>query len=136
MTSVSKAVALYLMASLMVAPSAAAQSASTSSSGMSNVGRTVWLADGVTSGNLSRQRVASRDSLSNGAIIGAVIGGVAIGAFAAAVCKAYQEEGGASCLPDTFRFAAIGAAIGTGAGLAIDAARNDRRVTVRFAIRF
>lgn len=136
MTSVSKAIALCLTASLWVAPSAAAQSASASSSGMSNVGRTAWLLDSVTSGNLSRQRSASRDSLGNGAIIGAVIGGVAIGAFAAALCKAYQEEGGASCLPDTFRFAAIGAAIGTGAGLAIDAARNDSRVTVRFAITF
>jgi hypothetical protein len=136
MISVSRAVALCLTANLIVATSAAAQSTSASSSATSNVGRTVWLADNVTNGSLGQQRIASRDSLRNGAVIGAVIGGVALGAFAAALCKAYQEDGGASCLPDAFRFAAIGAAIGTGAGLAIDAARNDRGVTVRFAIRF
>ena len=62
--------------------------------------------------------------------------GTTFGAFAAALCNTYQEEGGASCLPDTFRFAAIGGAIGAGAGLAIDAARSHRGVTVRIAIRF
>ena len=31
--------------------------------------------------------------------------------LAAALCHAYQEEGGASCVPDTLRFAAIGGAI-------------------------
>lgn len=80
--------------------------------------------------------VGARDSLRNGAIIGAVIGAVAVGAFAATLCHAYQERGGASCVPDTLRFAAIGGAIGTGAGLALDAARTDRGVTVRLAISF
>jgi len=83
-----------------------------------------------------QQRAGSRDSLRNGAILGAVIGAVAFGASAAIVCKAYQEKGGASCVPDTLRFAAIGGAIGAGAGLAIDAARTDRGVTVRLAISF
>jgi hypothetical protein len=84
----------------------------------------------------TQPRVRSRDSLRNGAIIGAVIGAVAFGGLAATLCKAYQEKGGATCVPDTVRFAAIGGAIGTGAGLAIDAARSDRRVTVRLAISF
>lgn len=84
----------------------------------------------------AQQRVGSRDSLRNGAIIGAVIGAVAFGAFAATLCHAYQQKGGASCVPDTLRFAAIGGAIGTAAGLAIDAARTDRGVTVRLAISF
>jgi len=48
-----------------------------------------------------QQRLGSRDSLRNGAIIGAVIGAAAFGAFAAVLCNAYQEEDGASCLPDT-----------------------------------
>jgi hypothetical protein len=82
------------------------------------------------------QRAGSRDSLRNGAIIGAAIGAVAFGALAATLCHAYQEDGGASCMPDTLRFAVIGGAIGTGAGLAVDAAGNHRGVTVRFAIRF
>jgi hypothetical protein len=84
----------------------------------------------------TQPRVPSRDSLRNGAIIGAVIGAVAFGGLAATLCKAHQEMGGASCVPDTLRFAAIGGAIGTGAGLAIDAARNDRSITVRLAISF
>jgi hypothetical protein len=84
----------------------------------------------------TQQRVGARDSLRNGAVIGAVIGAAAFGAVAAILCHAYQEEGGPSCVPDTLRFAAIGGAVGAGAGLAIDAARTDRGVTVRLAIRF
>jgi hypothetical protein len=82
------------------------------------------------------QRVKSRDSLRNGVITGAVIGAVAFGAVASTLCNAYQQKGGASCVPDTLRFAALGGAIGAGAGLAIDAARRDRGLTVRLAISF
>ena len=90
----------------------------------------------ATSGTFNQQGVRPRDSLANGAVIGAVIGAAAFSVFAAILCKAYQEEGGASCLPDTLRFAAIGGAIGGGVGLAIDAARSQRRITVRIAVRF
>jgi hypothetical protein len=93
-------------------------------------------ADRIQANAPAHRRVGSRDSLRNGAVIGAVIGAVAAGAFAATLCNAYQEKGGASCVPDTLRFAAIGGAIGTGAGLAIDAARTDRGLTVRLAISF
>ena len=64
----------------------------------------------------------SRDSLKNGTIIGAVVGAVALGGFGALICNALQEPQGPSCLPGTLRIAAIGAAIGAGAGLAVDAA--------------
>ena len=47
---------------------------------------------------------------------------MALGTFGAFYCHLYQEEGGPSCLSDTLRAAAIGAAIGTGTGLAVDAA--------------
>ena len=51
--------------------------------------------------------------------------------------KAYQEEGGASCLRDTLRGAAIGAAIGIGAGVAVDAAfTRHAGVTVRIGVTF
>lgn len=90
----------------------------------------------VMNGTFAQQPVRSRDSLRNGTIIGTVIGAAAFGAFAAVLCNAYQEEGSGSCLPDTLRFAAIGGAIGAGAGLAIDAARSQSGVTVRFVIRF
>lgn len=83
------------------------------------------------------QRAASRDSLKNGAIIGAVVGAAAFGAVVARLCWMEQEPGGPSCLPDTLRFAAIGAVIGTGAGLAIDVARTRHRgVALRLALSF
>lgn len=86
---------------------------------------------------LPRQRGASRDSLKNGGLIGAAVGAVALGTLAAVLCRAYQEEGGASCTDDTLRFAAIGAAIGSGVGLAVDVARSRRPgVSVGLAIRF
>lgn len=79
----------------------------------------------------------SRDSLKNGAVIGAVIGAVALGAFGAILCNALQEPGDPGCLPDTLRIAALGAAIGAGAGLAVDAARTQGPgVRVSLAIRF
>jgi hypothetical protein len=84
------------------------------------------------------QQGASRDSLKNGVIVGATIGAAALGTLAAVLCRAYQEEGGPSCVPDTLRFAAIGGALGSGIGLAVDAVRTDARpgVSVRIAIKF
>jgi hypothetical protein len=83
------------------------------------------------------QRRSSRDTLKNGAIIGAVVGAAGLGALAALICNAYQEEGGASCLRDTLRGAAIGAAIGIGAGVAVDAAfTRHAGVTVRIGVAF
>jgi hypothetical protein len=81
------------------------------------------------------QRAASRDSLRNGAVIGAVIGAAALGAFAATLCHVHRERGGASCAPEAIRFAAIGGAIGLGAGIAIDVARSSGpmvRLTIAF----
>lgn len=86
--------------------------------------------------SFGQQSLKAGDSLKNGAIIGTLIGAAGFGAFAAVLCHAYQEEDGASCLPDTLRFAAIGGAIGGGLGLAIDASRHDRGINVRVAIRF
>jgi hypothetical protein len=89
----------------------------------------------VRMGSPPPQRAASRDSLRNGAVVGAVIGAAALGAFAGALCHAYREKDGASCAPDAIRFAAIGGAIGLGAGIAIDVARSSGpmvRVTIAF----
>jgi hypothetical protein len=91
--------------------------------------------EGVWVGGPPPQRAASRDSLRNGAVIGAVIGAAALGAFAGSLCHAYRAKGGASCAPDTIRFAAIGGAIGLGAGIAIDVARNSSPM-VRLSIAF
>jgi hypothetical protein len=122
---------LCLMASLNVA-NPAAQS---TNSDVVTLAAPVFQADG-SHHTPAQQRRASRDSLGNGAIVGALIGAAAFGAFGAVLCHSFQEEDGPSCVPDTFRFAAIGGAIGTGAGLAIDAARSRRGVTVRFVISF
>jgi hypothetical protein len=100
------------------------------------VSRLSVLAERIQTNAPPPQRVGSRDSLRNGAIVGAVIGAVAFGAIAATLCHAYQEEGGPSCVSDTLRFAAVGGAVGTGAGLAVDAARSHRGATVRLTIRF
>jgi hypothetical protein len=97
----------------------------------------VPLAEGLVGTAESAQRGSSRDTLKNGAIIGAIVGAVGLGAFGAFICHLYQEEGGASCLPDALRGAAIGAAIGTGAGVAVDAAlTRNAGVTVRIGVRF
>ena len=86
-------------------------------------------------GGTPPHRAASRDSLRNGALIGAVIGAAALGGLAATVCYVHRERGGPSCLPDSLRFAAIGGAIGLGAGIAIDVALNSSPM-VRFSIAF
>jgi hypothetical protein len=89
----------------------------------------------VQSGGPPPQPAASRDSLRNGAVIGAVIGAAALGAFAATLCHVHRERGGASCAPDAIQFAAIGGAIGLGAGIVIDVARNSSpmvRLTLAF----
>jgi len=80
---------------------------------------------------------SSRDSLKNGAIIGAVVGAVALGTVGAVICNVYQEKDGPSCLPDTLRVAALGAAIGIGAGLVVDVAfTRQAGVAVRLGVRF
>ena len=79
-------------------------------------------------------RGPSRDTLKNGAIIGAVVGAVAVGSYGAFFCNLYEGD---SCLLDTLRVAAVGAAIGAGTGLAIDAALTRHAgVAVRIGIRF
>ena len=83
------------------------------------------------------QSGSSRDSLKNGTIIGAAVGAIALGAFGAFLCNALQEPGDPSCLTGTLRIAALGAAVGAGAGLAIDAARSrGPGVTLSMKLRF
>jgi hypothetical protein len=77
------------------------------------------------------------DSVANGVLIGALIGGLAMGLPGGIICKVLQEPGGPSCLVDGLQAAALGAAIGAGAGLAVDAARTRQgglvvKLTVRY----
>ena len=62
-----------------------------------------------------------RDSVKNGAVIGAVIGAVALGGFVGWLCNALQEPGNPSCVPGTLLYTGVGAGIGAAAGAGIDA---------------
>ena len=62
-----------------------------------------------------------RDSLKNGALIGAVIGGIALGGFVSWLCNALQEPSDPSCVPPSLLYAGVGAGIGAAAGAGIDA---------------
>ena len=62
-----------------------------------------------------------RDSLKNGALIGAIIGGIAMGGFVGWLCNALQEPSDPSCLPPALLYTGVGAGIGAAAGLGIDA---------------
>ena len=94
--------------------------------------------EAVTGRTPAAQPRPSRDSLKNGAIIGAIIGAAAFGTYAGVFCKATEEPGShQECWRDTLRFAAIGAPIGAGGGLAIDAAFSRRAgVMVRVGMKF
>ena len=69
---------------------------------------------------------SSRDSLKNGAIIGAVIGGVAMGAAGTWVCSMLREPGDPPCWKSVLPVAAIFAGIGAAAGAGIDALASRR----------
>jgi hypothetical protein len=62
-----------------------------------------------------------RDSLKNGALIGAIIGGIAFGGFVGWLCNALQEPSDPSCVPPSLLYTGVGAGIGAAAGLGIDA---------------
>ena len=62
-----------------------------------------------------------RDSLKNGALVGAVIGGIALGGFVGWLCHMLQEPSDPSCLPPALLYTGVGAGIGAAAGAGIDA---------------
>ena len=65
---------------------------------------------------------ARRDSVKNGAAIGAVLGGVALGGFVYYLCNALDDTGGdAECLGGTLVWTGIGAAGGALFGAGVDA---------------
>ncbi len=90
----------------------------------------------VTEAPQPAQTAPRRDSLKNGVLIGAAVGAIALGGFGAFVCNALQEPGDPGCLGDTLRIAAVGAAIGAGAGLAVDAVLDRGGVRVSIGVRF
>jgi hypothetical protein len=102
-----------------------------------DVQRQLPAVEGLPAVTQSAPRASSRDTLKNGALIGAIAGAAGLGLVGGLICHLYQEEGGASCWSDTLRLAAIGAAIGTGAGITVDAALTRHPgVAVRVGVTF
>src|SRR5262245_55506234 len=87
---------------------------------------------------LSRQSPASnggKDSLMNGALIGAVVGATALGGFGLCLCHALDDTGGQpDCFPQLLGIAALGAGIGLGAGMAIDVMLTRHPPAVRMTL--
>jgi hypothetical protein len=54
-------------------------------------------------------------------VLGAVVGGAALGGFGAFICNVLKEPGDPSCWGGVLAIGAIGAGIGAGAGAGIDA---------------
>lgn len=63
-----------------------------------------------------------RDSLKNGALIGGITGGLALGGFVGWLCHALDEtEGSGDCVKAALLYAGIGAAGGAAIGIGVDA---------------
>jgi hypothetical protein len=77
--------------------------------------------------------IQSRDSVKNGAILGAVIGAVALAAPGAWICHMLREPGDPPCWKGVLTVGAIGAGVGAAAGAGVDAlfVREQRRLVQR-----
>jgi hypothetical protein len=85
----------------------------------------------------SSSRRGTRDSLKNGALIGAIVGAAALGGFGLFLCHALDDTGDPDCFPGVLGIAGLGAGIGAGAGVAIDALLvRQAAPAVRVHIRF
>ena len=62
-----------------------------------------------------------RDSILNGTLIGAAIGGAVMGGFVTFLCNALQEPSDPSCLGSALMATGIGAGAGAAAGAGVDA---------------
>lgn len=80
-------------------------------------------------------QVRTRDPLKNGAITGAVIGGIVTGVGIALLCHAFNDTGAPLCWKATLLWAGIGAGAGAAVGAGVDALFTPR-MTVRATVRF
>lgn len=78
-------------------------------------------------------QTGSRDSLKNGAAIGAVVAGVATGLFIGQLCRVFNDSD-SSCWPPVLLWTAAGAGAGALIGAGVDALFQRRviRATVKF----
>jgi hypothetical protein len=82
-----------------------------------------------------QQNTASRDTLKNGALVGAIVGAAATFAFGMYLCHAIREEGDPPCLKPALVLAAVGGGAGALVGAGIDALRL-RHPTLSVSVRF
>jgi hypothetical protein len=80
------------------------------------------------------EQAAARDTLHNGARVGAIVGGVIAGAAVAYFCGAFRDDGG-PCWPPVVLWSAIGAGTGALVGAGVDAL-FERRAAVGWSVRF
>lgn len=117
-----------LVVFLLIGSPAAAQQQRASVNG--SAPKKLVISDAAIAAALSAERPSvlqeRRDSLKNGAIIGAVIGGAAMAIFSTFLCNALHEEGNPPCWRGVLTVSALAAGAGAAAGAGIDAlaARN------------
>ena len=75
------------------------------------------------------------DSLKNGAIIGAVVGGIASGTFFGLLCHVVSDTENPNCWKAALLWGGIGAGAGAGIGAGVDALFG-RRTTFAASVRF
>jgi len=121
---------VFLSVVLVVPPSASA----TAQSGEPR--RLIVSRDAVANGLAAAAAAQSsrpRDSLRNGAVIGAVVGVVSAAVFGGYICHALAEEGDPPCWRSLGPILALGAGAGAAIGVGVDVlhARSARIVPIR-----
>ena len=114
-----KLFAVLAVLSILAAP-AAAQTPNTTDT---EAPRTSLLREAIQAAGDAQPPAAAprRDSVLNGAVIGAVAGGAALAVIGGVICNLLHEEGNPSCWRSTVAVGAIGAGIGAAAGAGVDA---------------
>jgi hypothetical protein len=134
-------IAALLVLSLVLMPSAAqADPVATAPAGLRGL-NSAWPIASFGTVSATQQSPSSssarRDSLKNGALIGAIVGAAALGGFGLFLCHALDDTGDPNCFPGVLGIAALGAGIGVGAGLVVDVLLTKHAgPTVRAGIRF
>ena len=91
------------------------------------------IASGLASA-AAAQRLKSRDTVVNGVVIGAIVGGISAAVFGGFLCHALAEEGDPPCWRSLGPVLALGAGAGAAIGAGVDVlhSRSGRIVLVRF----
>ena len=92
------------------------------------------IAAGLASG-AAAQPIRSRDSLWNGIVVGAIIGGASAAVFGGWLCHMLREPSDPPCWQWALRTGAFGAGVGAAAGAGVDALRSQGMPIVLIRLR-